>query len=80
MSAYELGLAANAHGKSVMTASWLTAALSRPKTLKPLEDFTEPYDSFRLGGAAAQRANMDGIFQMMSSMAKAQQAVDKGAE
>lgn len=72
MTAWELQLAANARGKATTAQAWVTAALYRSKKLDPLEDMLDPYDSFKLGGEAAQRASFDGIFQMMAAASAAQ--------
>ncbi len=73
MTAWELQLAANAHGKSSATMAWMTAALSRSKKMKPLAEMLEPYDSFKLDEDREQEIKGINAFQYMMARAKSQQ-------
>lgn len=70
MTAWELQLAANAHGKSSVALAWMTAALSRSKKMKPLSEMIAPYESFKLDEDYEQQVKGMNAFQYMMARAK----------
>jgi len=73
MTAWELQLAANAHGKATATLAWLTAGYQRSKKLKPLKDITSSYDLKVSKGKKAETRNTN-LYQAMMAMVRKQES------